>query len=248
VSDEKPNASELLVLPWHGRPARDFWHSKTKSRASRPCHAVDQSNPITTIELPQIRYSPSTSSHLRLPSRLRGEIFLCSSTDGSPPNTAFGTSQLQRIPGPPPAVDAASGHPVRGWNVVSFFGNYGYRPLVLTPAGAPTRPDGDLVTIRFTGVVGRDPALLLRTTALSTITSDQHWVTTATAETPGVPVFQVGPPLPDPRITAVQATGGHDRPMFYVGDQAPLPGIARGPRGVWRWSAGHAGWWRGRPC
>jgi hypothetical protein len=171
-----------------------------------------------------------------------GEIYLCSSTDGTPPDTAFGTSQLQRIPGPPPAVDAASGHPTRGWNVVSFFSNYGYRPLVLTPADAPPRPDGDLVTIRFTGVVGRDPALLLRTTAISTVTSDQHWVTSATTETPGVPVFQVGPALPDPRITAVQVTGGHDRPTFYIGDQAPLPGIARGPRGVWRWSAGHAAW------
>ena len=171
-----------------------------------------------------------------------GEIYLCSGPGSTPPDTAIGTSQLHRIPGPPPAINASDGHPVRGWNVVSFWANYGYRPLVLTPAGAAPRPDGDLVTIRFTGVVGRDPALLLRTTALSSITVDQQWVTSATAEGPGVAAFQVGPALPDPRISIVQASGGHDAPTFYVGDQAPLPGIGRGPRGVWKLAPGDTAW------
>ncbi len=171
-----------------------------------------------------------------------GEIYLCTSPDGSPPDTTLATSQLQRIPGPPPAVDPSTGHPTRGWNVVSYYSNYGYRPLILTPAGAPNRPDGDLVTIRFTGTVGRDPALLLRTTAISTITLDQHWVSSATAEGTGVRAFQVGPPLPDPRITAVQGSGGHDTPTFYAGDQAPIPGVTTGPRGVWRLSPDAATW------
>lgn len=171
-----------------------------------------------------------------------GEIYLCSGPGSAPPDTAVGTSQLQRIPGPPPAINADDGKPVRGWNVVSFWANYGYRPLVLTPTGAAPRPDGDLVTIRFTGVVGRDPALLLRTTALSSITVDQQWVTSATAEGPGVAAFQVGPALPDPRISIVQASGGHDAPTFYVGNQAPLPRIGTGPRGVWKLAPGDTAW------
>jgi hypothetical protein len=50
------------------------------------------------------------------------------------------------------------------------------------------------------------------------------------------------PGLPDPRISIVQASGGHDAPTFYVGDQAPLPGVARGPRGVWQLAPGDTAW------
>ena len=76
------------------------------------------------------------------------------------------------------------------------------------------RPDGDLVTIRFTGT----EALLLRTTAISSITVNTDWVTTATSEGPGVKSFQVGPPLPSAGVNVVQASGGHAAPVFYVGD------------------------------
>jgi hypothetical protein len=117
------------------------------------------------------------------------------SSDGSPPDTALGTSVLQRIPGPPPVP----GNQRAGWNAVSNFVNWGYRPLVLTRAGETPRPDGDLVTIRFTGT----QAVLLRTTAISSITVNTDWVTTATAEGSGVKAFQVGPPLPDAGVNVV---------------------------------------------
>lgn len=50
---------------------------------------------------------------------VEGEIF-CAPAPALPPlDTAVGTSQLQRIPGPPPAIDATDLAPVRGWKVVS---------------------------------------------------------------------------------------------------------------------------------
>jgi hypothetical protein len=170
-----------------------------------------------------------------------GEIYLFVSPNSNPPDTAWGSSQRQRIPAPP-AVTDMNGKTTAGWNVVSYYFNYGYRPLVPTPAGQTPRPDSDLVVIRFTGVVGVDPALLLRTTALSQITAEGDWVTSATGEGPGVKAFQVGPALPDPLISVVQATGGHDAPTFYVGNAPPTVTNVVGSLGLWRLSPGDNAW------
>jgi hypothetical protein len=170
-----------------------------------------------------------------------GEIYLYVSLDPNPPSTVLGSPQRQRIPAPPAAINT-NGVKTRGWNAVSYFFNFGYRPLVLTPAGQQPRPGGDLVTIRFTGAVGSDPVLLLRTTDLSSITDETDWVTSATAEGPGVKCFQVGPPLPDPLVSTVQASGGHDAPTFYVGNAAPLPGLAVGSMGLWKLVPGDSAW------
>lgn len=170
-----------------------------------------------------------------------GEIYLFASADDNPPSTAVGSSTPQRIPAPP-AVTDMNGRTTRGWNAVSYYFTYGYRPLVLTPAGQKPRPDGDLVTIRFLGVVGVDPAIVLRTTALSQITSEGDWVTTATAEGAGVKAFQVGPPLPDPLISTVQASGGHDAPTLYAGNAAPTVTNRVGTMGLWKLAPGGAAW------
>jgi len=158
-----------------------------------------------------------------------GEICLYVSQDGHAPDTSLGTSVLQRIPGPPPKP-GGTGKPRAGWNAVSNFVNWGYQPLILTRNGETPRPDGDLVTIRFTA----EQALLLRTTAISTITTGTDWVTSATAEGPGVKVFQVGPPLPDPGVNVVQASGGHQAPTFYVGD--PNGAMRLWKLSGWSWS------------
>jgi hypothetical protein len=65
-------------------------------------------------------------------------------------------------------------------------------------------------------------------------------VTSATSDGSGVKAFQQGPPLPSPNVTVVQASGGHARPTFYVGDlpTGDIPGQGR----VWKWSAGMPAW------
>jgi hypothetical protein len=155
-----------------------------------------------------------------------GELNVYVSPDSNPPNTTIGTLQVHRILGPTnPAAEAAG---KRAWNVESSYAEVGYRPLVLTLHGEAPRPDGDFVTIRWAGLREGSQAFLMRTTAMTALTTSDVWNSTASAEGPGVLVFQVGPPLPDETIGVVQASGGHDRPTFYVGNTnnsvfAPAP-------------------------
>ena len=48
------------------------------------------------------------------------------------------------------------------------------------------------------------------------------------------PVEQVGPFLPDPSIGVVQASGGHEGPVFYVGGNMS--------KRLWKWTEGMAAW------
>ncbi len=48
------------------------------------------------------------------------------------------------------------------------------------------------------------------------------------------PVEQVGPFLPDPNVGIVQASGGHDATVFYVGGDSS--------RRLWKWTAGIPAW------
>jgi hypothetical protein len=174
-----------------------------------------------------------------------GAIFLFASTNADPPDTSLGSPVKRRVPGPPAAIDPTSNPPdgpIIGWTAVSNYFNYGYRPLVLTLAGEAPRTDSDLVVIRYTGTIGTDPVLLLRTTALSTVTQSSDWVNTGSAEGDGLPVFQVGPALPHPLMGTVQASGGHDRPTFYVGNGAPISQQSVSSPGLWKLAPGTASW------
>lgn len=155
-------------------------------------------------------------------------VFLYAAAPGEIPDASWDTNARQRILGPPPASDGKS-----PWNTVSNHYNDGYRPLVLTLRGEEPRPDGDFVTIVKDGAVAR----VMRTTAMSTITSHDDWVTTATDEAPGVKVFRQGPDLPSADINVVQPSGGHADPVLYVGD----PGVSAG---LWTWRRGDAAWRR----
>jgi hypothetical protein len=181
------------------------WKTQNYLGGDNDCAFADPRQPNRMVV-----FGPRSKSTPPAADNVFGEIYLYVSGDGSPPDTALGTSVLQRIPGPPPVP----GNQRAGWNVVSNFVNWGYRPLILTRSSETPRPDGDLVTIRFTGT----EALLLRTTAISSITVNTDWVTTAATEGPGVKAFQVGPPLPDMGVNVVQASGGHAAPAYYVGD------------------------------
>ena len=159
---------------------------------------------------------------------------------GNVPDGAVGTQDVHQIPGPPKQrlrPDGANW----GWNAVSWWFNWGYRPLVLTLSGESPRPDGDFITIRFLPTT----SVLLRSTALSQITSADDWTTNATSEGAGVKVFQVGPVLPDLNVAVVQASGGHDSPVFYVSDaEVPNPASSaiHGQQRLWKWTAGMQNW------
>jgi photosystem II stability/assembly factor-like uncharacterized protein len=157
-------------------------------------------------------------------------IFLYRKPPGGVPDGAVGTSDKIEIPGPPPRV---SGETNAGWNGTSAPYNLGYRPLVLTLRGEAPRPDGDFVTIIYSGA----RASVARTTAMSSIGAAADWISTASAEGPGVKVFQQGPDLPTQSINVAQAAGGHASPSLFAGD----PG---GSQGLWTWSAGMAAWRR----
>ena len=181
------------------------WKTQNYLGGDNDCAFADPRQPDRMVV-----FGPRSKSTTPAADNVFGEIYLYVSGNGTPPDTAIGTSVLQRIPGPPPM----SGSQRAGWNAVSNFVNWGYRPLVLTRSGEAPAPDGDLVTIRFTDT----EALLLRTTAISSITANSDWVTTASTSGPGVKAFQVGPALPSPSISVVQASGGHAAPVYYVGD------------------------------
>ncbi len=179
----------------------------------------------------------------------RGVAYLYVSPNEKAPDTSHGTSQVQTIPGAPPLPSAilaalSSPEPVQAlnrlnaaWNAVSGFYNLGYRPLILTPRSESPLPDTDLITIRFTDTLPE----LVRTTKLSLITDAQFWETSATSDGLNVRAFKVGPPLPDRAISVVQASGGHQTPVFYVGDQ-DTSSPRFGTRRVWRWTQGMLAW------
>ena len=181
------------------------WKTQNYLGGDNDCAFADPRQPDCMVV-----FGPRSKSTPPAADNIFGEIYLYVSTDGTPPDTSLNTPVLQRIPGPPPVT----GSQRAGWNAISNFVNWGYRPLVLTRDGETPRPDGDLVTIRFTGT----EALLLRTTAISSITVNTDWVTSASHEGPGVKVFQVGPALPSMGVDIVQASGGHSGTTYYVGD------------------------------
>jgi len=81
----------------------------------------------------------------------------------------------------------------------------GYRPIVRTLATELPLADGDYV---FISTKPDNTAILLRTTAISSISTVDDWNDLSKAQ-------QVGPTLP-PGVDVVQAAGGHSETVFYV--------------------------------
>lgn len=136
-------------------------------------------------------------------------------------NGGQGTSQGHATPGP------TSNHRW-AWNCISSNTEAGYRPLILTLPSESPRPGGDFITIYG----ATDGAWLVRSTAMASITDPADWDSTATDESSGAHVFRQGPMLPDPSMNIVQASGGHDAPVYYVGNLS----------GLWKWSSGMSAW------
>lgn len=159
------------------------------------------------------------------------EIFLYRANPGRIPDASWGTASRHAVPGPPPPP----GESKSLWTAVSSFHFLGYRPLILTLKDESPRPDGDFITIVLSD--DRSTARLLRTTAMSSIARDDDWLSTATREGQGTKVFRQGPVLPAADMTVVQASGGHDSPTFYVGNQGD-----GGGQSIWRWHRGLTTW------
>ena len=101
----------------------------------------------------------------------------------------------------------------------------GYRPIIFTLSGEENLPQGDYILIRQLPAGKR---VLQRTSRFNEINTQEDWDT--------IPIQQ-GPDLVGDLkdVYVVQASGGHDRPVFYVG----APGISNN---VWKWTQGRADW------
>jgi uncharacterized repeat protein (TIGR01451 family) len=101
----------------------------------------------------------------------------------------------------------------------------GYRPIILTINDQPNEPNGDYILIRQI-TAGR--RVLVRTTRINEITTQADWN--------AIPVQQ-GPDLIGElqNVWVVQASGGHERPTFYVAD----PGASNS---LWKWTQGMPNW------
>lgn len=102
-----------------------------------------------------------------------------------------------------------------------------YRPIILTLKGEDPEPDGDYILIRrFTP----EKRVLQRVTEISKIKEAKDWET--------IPVQQ-GPDLIGElnNVYVVQASGGHQHPVFYISDPAVTDGL-------WKWTEGMPNWKR----
>jgi hypothetical protein len=161
---------------------------------------------------------------------------------GGPPDASWGTDDRTVVPSPHGFINVADAKRHHGWNAVSNFYNWGYRPLILTAPGESAPAELDFITIRRTPLWN----VLLRTTRLTSITNSTHWGTNATADGPGVRVFRQGPALPSRRVDVVQGVGGHADPTFYVGDPSRYTDFLTNPSlskpGLWTWRRGEPNW------
>jgi len=118
----------------------------------------------------------------------------------------FAQSPRLLIPGSPPAlVGYAQSYPYL----------LGYRPLILTLATEAPPDDVDFIAV---DQALDATAVLFRTTVLSKLKTLDDWRDTSKAQ-------QIGPQLP-PAAIMPQASGGHRRPVFYVGTNPRPPGTS----------------------
>ena len=156
---------------------------------------------------------------------------------GQLPDGRAGTHDRRAVTGPPTLPDSVL--PYRDiWNagnpVPNSYVSRGSRPIVLGLPGEDAPAQGDYIFI-LNPTTGQP--VLVRTQNILDIVHRVEWVTTATAPGQGANVYLQGPPLPQPNLGIVQASGGHTATVFYVGGS----GIG-GNRTLWTWTDGAANW------
>lgn len=95
----------------------------------------------------------------------------------------------------------------RNSNATSKFTQRGFRPIIQTLANEQPLADGDYV---FIGARADGKRVLFRTRSISKIKTQDDWEDVSKAK-------QIGDVLP-PGVDVVQVAGGHQTPVFYVGD------------------------------
>jgi hypothetical protein len=144
---------------------------------------------------------------------------------GSLPDAREGTNQRRAVTGPPLP-------PSTTWNASSGYGSRGSRPIVLGLPGEAAPAQGDYIFI----LNPKTQPVLVRTQNIIDIQHRDEWLTTATAPGQGANVYLQEPTLPTPRpemdLGVVQASGGHNSTVFYLGGDGTL----------WTWTAGARSW------
>ena len=146
---------------------------------------------------------------------------------GNLPNASAGTDDRRVSTGPPTVPDDQPNRDV--WNAGSLYGERGSRPIVLGLAGQNAPAQGDYIFILNPNA---NHPVLVRTQNIFDIKHREEWLTAATGPGQGANVFLQGPPLPEAALGVLQASGGHARPVFFVGGNGNL----------WKWTAGAANW------
>ena len=129
------------------------------------------------------------------------------------------------LPAYPDATSLASIRAVprpRSSNISSGFVIRGFRPVIQTLPNEAPLADGDYV---FIGMKADGTRVVLRTLSISSITAQAHWDDPNKAQ-------QIGPPVPG-QADLVQVGGGHQAPVFFVGDASGH---------VWKLDAAKAVW------
>ncbi|MGA8287870.1 MAG: VCBS repeat-containing protein [Acidobacteriaceae bacterium] len=152
-------------------------------------------------------------------------VSLYQASPGNLPDARQGTNQRRAVTGPPLP-------PSTTWNASSFFGSRGSRPVVLGLPGEVAPAQGDYIFVL-------NPAtqpVLVRTQNIIDIKHRVEWLTTATGPGQGANVYLQGPTIPTPQpgsgFGVVQASGGHNSTVFYLGGDGTL----------WTWTAGATSW------
>jgi len=125
-------------------------------------------------------------------------------------------------------------------NAVSSYYDRGYRPLVLTGAGKDSALPADLVVI---GTKASGARAVFRKTNSQAMTSATDWEDTSKAAQygPDLPACDSG--FPSDCLDVVQASGGHNSPVLYVGDPGDGPNTSRSHTlALWKWAPGMASW------
>jgi hypothetical protein len=148
---------------------------------------------------------------------------------GSLPDASATGHDRKAVTGPPTVPNI--------WNANSFYGERGFRPVVLGLLGEDAPQQGDYV---FVLNPESSQPVVVRTQNIFDIKHRDEWMTTATGPGQGANVYLQGPPLPEAHLGVLQTAGGHVNTIFYVGGANPNandPNV--GPNtNLWTWTAG----------
>lgn len=210
------------------------WSYQQYGGGDNDCSFADPLRPYTMLV-----FTPRWDTAGNMPAHTRDgqTVAVYETSPGNLPNAASGTHDRVAVVGPPTVPASISPAPDI-WNASSFYGSRGSRPIVL---GLPTETppaQGDYIFILFN--IGA-PSVLVRTQNIKDIKHRYEWETTATGPGQGANVYLQGPPLPIPDLGVVQAAGGHDATVFYVGGDAYNAG-GGAESTLWTWTAGSPAW------